>query len=162
MAYRVILHRDTLGVTQPALQALRNELAHRVDHNICVIEVPAAEAHEPAEVQAAHGGIPPIRTENYGIFIIDKDAGEIAVIGDGFRADNGGEGGRGHRAVQALLAIYGVTPEQAVREEEVRYADDEHEYKVVGDMMVEMAEEIGFYKLADKKPRYPDWVYHQR
>jgi hypothetical protein len=154
MAYRVILHRDTLGVTQPALQALRNELAHRIDHNICVIEVLAVVGTSP--VGSEHN------CETYGVFIIDKDASEIAVIGDGFRADNGGEGGRGHRAVQALLAIYGVTPEQAVREEEVRYADDEHEYKVVGDMMVEIAEEVGFYKLADRRPRYPDWIYHQR
>ena len=146
MAYRVILHRDTLGVTQPALQALRNELAHRFLHYICIIEVPSKHAE----------------CECYGIFIVDKTDIEVVIIGDGFRGDGGGEGGSGHRAVQALLAIYGVSADQALQEEAVDFVDDERAYGEAVKRMMTIAEGIGFYKLAEKKPRYPDWVYARR
>lgn len=154
MAYRLILHHDTLGVTQPALQALRNELAHRIDHNICVIEVPAVV--ERAFVGSPHD------CETYGVFIVDESAGEVAIIGDGMRGDGGGEGGAGHRAVQALLAIYGVSADQALQEEAVNFVDDENAYAEAVKRIVLIAEGLGFSKLADKKPRYPDWVYARR
>lgn len=146
MAYRVILHRDTLGVTQPALQALRNELAYRFLHDICIIEVPSKHAE----------------CECYGIFIVDKSVAEVAIIGDGMRGDGGGEGGAGHRACQALLAIYGISADQALQEEAVDFVDDERAYAEAVKRMELIAEGIGFYKLADKKPRYPDWVYGRR
>ncbi len=146
MPYRVILHRDTLGVTQPALQALRNELAARITHDICVIEVPAAEGH----------------CDIYGFFIVDETTHSVIIIGDGFRGDGRGEGGTGHRAAQALLAIYGIHGEQALESEAISYVDDESAYSTVADKMAAIAKEMGFVKLNQQKPRYPDWVYARR
>jgi hypothetical protein len=74
----------------------------------------------------------------------------------------GAEGAAGHRAAQALLAIYGISADQALQEEGVTFVDDENDYKEAVDRMVMIAEGLGFKKLADQKPRYPDWVFHQR
>lgn len=88
------VHTDTFGVTQRALKALRDELADRIDHKIEVWQLPASDGEE---------------VECYGLVIYDFTDGEVVVIGDGFRGDGGGEGGSGHRAAQALLAIYGLS-----------------------------------------------------
>jgi hypothetical protein len=154
MPYRVILHRNTLGVTQLALQALRNELAARAKNHICVIEVPTTDTSSGPDTRAT--------TQTYGYFIVDKDAGNVVIIGDGFRGDGGGEGGAGHRAAQALLSIYGIHAEQAMEEESVNYVADEKAYKDVVDKFVDIAEANGFVVLADLRPRYPDWVYSRK
>ena len=89
------VHTDTFGITAKALKALRDELAERIDHKIEVWELEAGERDH---------------VEGYGLVIYDFTKGEVVVIGDGFRGDGGGEGGAGHRAAQALLAIYGIGP----------------------------------------------------
>lgn len=143
---RIILHHDTLGVTQPALLALRNELAARITHHIVVFEVPTAEAY----------------CQTYGFFIVDLDVKEVAIIGDGFRSDEGGEGGAGHRAAQALLAIYGIKPEEALPEEAISYTDDESMYREPAEKMAELALEYDFKQPYFNKPGYVDWVFSKR
>jgi len=93
---RISVHTDTFGITQKALKALRDELAARIDHYIEVWELPSGDNLG----QGQH-------SQCYGVVIIDHTVKEAAIIGDGFRGDNGGEGGAGHRAAQALLSIYG-------------------------------------------------------
>lgn len=145
MGYRVILRRDTLGITQLALKSLRNELAARISHEICVIEVPGDFGTSGC----------------YGFFIVDKDSQEVIVIGDGFRADGGGEGGAGHRAAQALLSIYGIHAEQALDEESIDFVDDQRYYNAHIGNITKIAEEMGFKILAGLRPRYPDWIFKQ-
>lgn len=148
MDYQVVFHPETLGVTQPALQALRNELAKRIDHHICVMRVPAG------------GSLEDLAT--YGIFIFDQDARELVIIGDGFRGDGLGEGGAGHRAAQALLAIYGIRVEEALPEDAVDYRDDIEMYRQLVKTWSAIVEEWGFSVPAANRPRYPEWVYARR
>ncbi|GAI98033.1 unnamed protein product, partial [marine sediment metagenome] len=70
MDYALKLHKETLGVTQRALKALRDELAERIQHELLVFRVPSTDG--------AH-------CEVYGFFLVDKTAREISIIGDGFR-----------------------------------------------------------------------------
>ena len=93
------VHEDTFGITQKALQALRDELATRIDHYIEVWEIPSGEYYSG----------PPRDSQIYGVAILDHTVDEAVIIGDGFRGDGGGEGGAGHRAAQALLSIFGFS-----------------------------------------------------
>lgn len=68
-------------------------LADRIDHRIEVWELPSQDIGH---------------VDGYGLCIIDATTDEAVIIGDGFRGDNGGEGGAGHRAAQAILSIYRV------------------------------------------------------
>ena len=102
----VTLHENTLGTTEPALQAMRNELATRIRHKLVVCEVPADNAREC-----------------YGFIIVDHTTGEDIIIGDGFRADGGGTGGAGHRAIQAFLLVMGIRPIQLGPEEAVPFTE---------------------------------------
>ncbi len=91
---KTILHKETLGVTEPALKALRDEILKRYDHKLAIAQVPAIE----------HGG----HSEGYGFAIFDETMEHIIIIGDGFRADGGGTGGAGHRAAQSLIHLMGL------------------------------------------------------
>lgn len=146
MQYHVVLHHDTLGVTQPALKTLRNELARRADHHICVFEVPADEGD----------------TENYGIIILDKDTSEAVVIGDGFRGDGGGEGGAGHRAAQALLGLWGIRTSGMMPDEAIQFVDNYHAYEAYVSQLAELAQEEGYYQPADNNPHGVDYIFHRR
>ena len=145
MDWSVKLHTETLGVTQPALQALRNELAKRVNHFVAVIEIPAAgECH------------------CYGFAIVDQTEKEVVIIGDGFRGDGGGEGGAGHRAAQALLSIFGIMPVEALPEEGICFSDDVSMYRDVVTRLVAMTEVERFVIPSEQRPKYPDWCYASR
>ncbi len=147
MDYALKLHKETLGVTQRALKALRDELAERIQHEFLVFQVPSTDG--------AH-------CEVYGFFLVDKTVREIVVIGDGFRADNGGEGGAGHRAAQALLAIYGLRPREAMPEEAISYGEDPAAYQEMVNKVLEIAKEYHFNVPRDNRPQYVDWCFARR
>ena len=147
MAYKITVHQKTLGVTQRALKALRNDLALRIDHELLIFQVPSTDG--------AH-------CEVYGFFLVDKTAREITVIGDGFRGDNGGEGGAGHRAAQALLSIYGLRAIEMPPEEAILYREDASAYREVADKVLEIAEEYHFDIAQEKRPQYVDWCFARR
>ena len=147
MKYKVTLHRETLGVTQRALKALRDELAARIDHELLVFQVPSQNG--------SHCDI-------YGFFLVDRTAREIVIIGDGFRGDNGGEGGAGHRAAQALLAIYGLRPIEMMPEDAILYREDTSAYDEAIAKVLEIVGEYQFEIAWGKLPGYVDWCFRQR
>jgi len=89
--YAVIYDESTFGITEKSLKMLRNALAERIDHRITVVEVPTDEIC-------------------CGFLILDKDVEEAVFSGDGFRTDNGGEGGAGYKSAKALLQVFGIPP----------------------------------------------------
>jgi len=91
----VFLYDETLGITQKSLRALRDTITRSYDHELEVWQVDAID------------GIA------YGLIVMDYTKELATIIGDGFRSDGGGEGGAGHRAAQALLALFGLKPMQA-------------------------------------------------
>ena len=147
MGYRLTLHRETLGVTQRALKALRDELAKRIEHELLIFQVPSTDG--------AH-------CEVYGFFLVDRTAMEVTIIGDGFRGDNGGEGGSGHRAAQALIAIYGLTPIEMMPEDAIVYRDDASAYRQTVDKALGIAEEYHFDVAWTNIPKYVDWRFARR
>ena len=90
---RIIVDEETFGITVKSLKMLRNELAQRINNNIRVYQ---------------------INTSNIccGFLIMDFTDMEAVWSGDGFRTDNGGEGGAGYRSAQALLKIFGIIPQE--------------------------------------------------
>lgn len=88
----IFLYGETIGITQRSLRALRDTIGRSYDHELEVWQVDAVD------------GIA------YGFVIMDYTAEIATIIGDGFRSDGGGEGGAGHRAAQALLALFGLKP----------------------------------------------------
>ncbi|GAI88378.1 unnamed protein product, partial [marine sediment metagenome] len=144
--HTLMLHDETLGVTQRALKALRDELAQRIAHELFIFQVPATDAH----------------CEVYGFFLVDKTTNEIAIIGDGFRGDGGGEGGAGHRAAQALLSIYGVRPLEMLPEDAIPFGEDAETYREAVNKALEIAGESRFEIPQQRKPRYVDWCFSQR
>lgn len=145
MDYKLTLHRETLGVTQRALKALRDELAARIDHEVLIFQVPSRDG-------------PHVRC--YGIFLVDRTTEEIVIIGDGFRGDNSGEGGKGHRAAQSLLSIYGLTPvELGGTPYTVDYVDDVSAYQERVNDALRLAGEYHFEIAWGKLPGYVDWCF---
>lgn len=143
----LLLHDETLGMTQRALKALRDELALRINHELLIFQVPS------------EGGA---HCEIYGFFLVDRTAREIAIIGDGFRGDGGGEGGAGHRAALALLAIYHLAPILMMPEQAISYRDDISGYREITNKVLEMAEEYNFEIALQKIPAYIDWVLSEK
>ncbi|MBA7623084.1 hypothetical protein ES703_30476 [subsurface metagenome] len=143
----LLLHDETLGMTQRALKALRDKLALRINHELLIFQVPS------------EGGA---HCEIYGFFLVDRTAREIAIIGDGFRGDGCGEGGAGHRAALALLAIYHLAPIVVVPEEAILYRDDISGYREITNKVLEMAEEYNFEIALQKIPSYVDFCFRQR
>jgi len=141
--YTLLLHDETLGVTQKALKALRDELAQRIDHKLFIFQVPSTDDH-------------------YGFFLVDKTAREIAIIGDGFRGDGGGEGGAGHRAAQALLSIYGGKPLEMLPEDAIPFGEDAETYRKAVNKVLEIAGESRFEISQQRNPKYVDWCFSQR
>ncbi len=145
MDYRITLHQETLGITQRALKALRDELAQRISHEILVFQVPSEDDSH---------------CEIYGFFLVDKTDKEIVIIGDGFRGDGGGEGGAGHRAALALLAIYHLVPIEMMPEEAIAYREDAWAaYREIADKVLEIAEISKFDIAQENTPEYVDWCF---
>jgi len=130
----IILCNETLGITQRALKVLRNTLAYRIDNKLDVWQVNSLD------------------TIAYGFIILDYTKQQAIIIGDGFRSDGGGEGGAGHRAAQALLAIYGITPVEA--EEPLDYTEDVEDYINLIDNLPEMHPHIPEVE----NPHYIDFI----
>jgi len=86
---KVFFEEHAMGTTQRSLRVLRDELAHRYTHKICVIEVPTDELC-------------------CGFLILDEDDSSATFTGNGFRTDNGGEGGAGYRSAEALFSLFHV------------------------------------------------------
>lgn len=147
MDYKLTLHRETLGITQRALKALRDELALRIDHELLLFQVPASDGDH---------------CEVYGFFLVDRTAREIVIIGDGFRGDNGGEGGAGHRAAQALLALYGLRATiEMLPDDAIDYREDIGGYQGIVDKVLEIAEVAHFEIAREKNPQYIDWCFRK-
>lgn len=89
MIGKVFYDHSTFGITQRSLKMLRDELALRFFHEVVVWEIPTSDIV-------------------CGFLILDKTTNAAVFSGNGFRTDNGGEGGAGYRAAQALFAIYGI------------------------------------------------------
>jgi len=90
MKYKLVMDERTFGYTEPCLRMLRNELARRVDDVIYVRRIKVGDI-------------------GAGFLIIDLTKKEVVWTGDGFRIDNGGEGGAGMRTAEALIRIYGLS-----------------------------------------------------
>ncbi|MEJ2717416.1 MAG: hypothetical protein P8182_09800 [Deltaproteobacteria bacterium] len=88
--YTLIFDESTFGNTERSLKMLRDVLVHRIDRHIAVIEVPSDHLC-------------------CGFLVLDKDAKEAVFVGDGFRTDNGGEGGAGYKSAKALLNLFGIS-----------------------------------------------------
>jgi len=88
---KVVFDENTFGITQKSLKMLRNALAESIHHSTAVIEVPTSDM-------------------TCGFLIVDRDANEAVWSGDGFRTDNGGEGGAGYKSALALLRLFGFSP----------------------------------------------------
>jgi hypothetical protein len=88
---KLLLDESTFGITQNSLKKLRDELATRINHEI--------EIHQ-------------VQTDGIccGYLIFDFTVNEVIWSGDGFRTDEGGEGGAGFKTARALLYIYGMDP----------------------------------------------------
>jgi len=142
----LILHDETLGVTQRALKTLRDELAQRIEHELLIFKVPSENG--------AH-------CEIYGFFLVDKTAGETVIIGDGFRGDGGGEGGSGHRAALALLAIYHLVPIEIMPEDAILYREDESSYQEIVNKVLGLAGQYRFEVPRNKRPVYMDWCFRR-
>ncbi len=147
MEYKIILHKDTLGITQRALKALRDELAQRIEHELIVFQVPSG-AHSECGC--------------YGFFLVDRTAGEIAIVGDGFRADGCGEGGAGARAALALLTIYHLAPIEMVSEDANPYRGDIPSYQKTVDRVLGLVTQFSFEIAKEKPPSYIDWCFSHR
>ncbi len=145
--YTLVLYDETLGITQRALTALRDELAQRIERELLVFQVPSGDG--------AH-------CEVYGFLLMDKTAKEVSIVGDGFRGDNGGEGGAGHRAAQALLAMYGLKPIEMMPEDAVDYREDISAYREIIDKVLEIAKEYRFEVPKQCKTQYVDWCFARR
>jgi len=104
----IFLYSETLGITSKALMILRNVLANKIGHELEVWQVAALDGMA------------------YGLIVMDYTKEQAVIIGDGFRPDGGGEGGAGHRAAQALLAIYGIKLHES--DEVVDYTEDVEDY----------------------------------
>jgi len=85
----LIIDENVNGITLKSLQKLRNELGRRIDHLV--------EVHR-------------IQTDKIccGYLIFDFTTREAIWTGDGFRTDEGGEGGSGERTAKILFHIYGI------------------------------------------------------
>ncbi|MBA7701527.1 hypothetical protein ES703_110267 [subsurface metagenome] len=142
----LILHDETLGVTQRALKALRDELAERIQHELQVFQVSFGDG--------AH-------YEVYGFFLVDKTAREVVIIGDGFRGDGGGEGGAGARAALALLAIYHLVPIEVMPDKAILYREEPEAYREIVEKVLEIAEEYHFEIAREKTPQYVDFCFSQ-
>jgi len=81
---------DSFGITHKSLKILRDTLAMSIGNDIAVAE---------------------IRTSDLccGFLIVNKTRNEATFTGDGFRTDDGGEGGAGYRSAQALLSLFGLS-----------------------------------------------------
>lgn len=134
MVTKIIVDEETFGITVKSLKMLRNELARRIEHSIRVYQIRTSELC-------------------CGFLILDFTNLEAVWSGDGFRTDNGGEGGAGYRSAVALLKIYGIIPQEyagispeACRKEDVIKALEEH--PVLADWPMDIP------KLSDYKPIY--------
>ena len=137
--WHVILHDDTLGVTKPALKAMRDIISDASRHRIVVWE---------------------LRTPDgcYGFAVVDDTIRTIAFVGDGFRLDGGGEGGAGHRSVHALLQVWGIEPFPVLREEKpfdtFMFVDDINAYKAVAENLIVISLEEHGYTPLENDPEY--------
>lgn len=87
----VIFDIDAFGITRRSLKILRNTLAEKASHRICVFEIPTNELC-------------------CGFLILDWEWQNAAYTGDGFRADRGGEGGAGYKTAEAIFQVFGIQP----------------------------------------------------
>jgi len=80
---------ETFGITQKSLKLFRDEICKRIEHEIAIFCVPTADIV-------------------CGFLIVDKTTNDLTWTGDGFRSDEGGEGGAGYRTARELLRILGI------------------------------------------------------
>lgn len=142
----IIVHKETFGITQHSLSELRNELARRIEHEVRVVEL---EAKDGRHVDA------------YGYALLDRTTDEVIFIGDGFRGDGGGEGGAGHRAAQAILAILGISRMETLYDDEgIEFDHDTDFTQVAQDLMNAFGSsaEDKVPRLVDRKAHYIDHI----
>ena len=134
---KVDVDENTHGYTHPSLRRLRNELSRRIDHRV---------------------GVYQIQTDDIccGYLIIDYSNNEATWSGDGFRTDNGGEGGSGYRAAGALLRLFNTQYEVICTKPMFPHwkATQEQFDKIIGDNGLGSEEMCPKYPLSD---RYPDY-----
>ena len=89
MNKNVLFDENSMGITQESLKRLRDILLSKSAHRIRIVEAPTGEMLA-------------------GFFIYDYDLDEWSFTGDGFRTDNGGEGGAGYNTAKVLLMGLGI------------------------------------------------------
>lgn len=145
--YKIILHRQTLGVSEKALTALRNELAARFTHSLDIGHAPSTDE------------------SGYGLVILDHNTSEAVIIADGFTEDGTGEGGKAHRAATALLELFGFEPlrDLLFPELHTRFVDaDPEHYRDLVEELAGMADVAPFKRPQDRKANYVDWIFAGR
>ena len=155
------------GITERSLRMLRTALVAAYRRPTAIVEVPTSDGtcgflvviRRPADPRA--GSCPNLMGFPERIQL------EAVWSGDGFRADGGGEGGRGMQAAAALLRIFGISWRVILGEpwlyEHKAFAglDDaqltENKFQALHDMAAEAAAGLSdeaFAVPADLKPGY--------
>jgi len=140
----VQFHDETLGITQAALTALRNELCERFHNEILVFQVPSRENS----------------CRCYGFIILDRIFKDIVIVGDGFRADGKGEGGAGHRAAQTLLTLLGVRQvEMLYPQQAIEFSAELSAYEAYLQLLLSYASVENWQKPCEQIPHYVDFLF---
>lgn len=102
---KVIFDQSTFGTTGKSLKMLRNALVNNLHDEILVIEIPTNDIL-------------------CGFLVVNKNEKTATWSGDGFRTDKGGEGGRGYKAAEKMLEVFGIRYLNAFTEEAIQQFKD--------------------------------------
>lgn len=136
--YYIEFEADTFGITNKSLRMLRNTLCKTYNEQTAIVYV-------------ATGGI------TGGFLIVVPNQSRAYWTGDGFRHDNGGEGGRGYRAACKLIESFGLDIQDdvgnyiallstAIEEEALR--------TVLKDIVLAIESDLTFIEVSQLIPHY--------
>jgi hypothetical protein len=87
----VVYDPSTFGITQRSLKMLRDTISEKVKHRIVVVQIPTDDIC-------------------CGYFIFDWEWQNATWTGDGFRTDEGGEGGAGFKSAEIFFKFFKIWP----------------------------------------------------
>ena len=138
----VVFDPSSFGITWRSLKVLRDALAEKINHRICVVEIPTNDLC-------------------CGFLILDWEWQNATYSGDGFRVDRGGEGGAGYKTAEILFRIFGVQllswdfiNIEPVYTGEIPKEKAEDYLKEMFQKIADELPETEFKKPVDSKPQY--------